>query len=298
MRLPQSRRSLLGEDGFTLVELLVVIVILGVLSAVVVFSVSAVGRGADASACRAELATLERAVEVYRTTNSGPVDDAALVSARLLRASPTLYTVRAANDIVPRPGTACGTLTGITAPAPRVLVAADWTVARGTVGMTGTRIDARAVSGGAATLVLNKPGTSSDQAISTKGTLYYGAGYGLWVRATFTGASAQAGYSVQLDQAFGKLVVRHWSAGSECTVPLATAAWPAGFSPFGQHTLSAQAAGDSLTVSLDGATALTVPSLTAAAAKTSCKFPVATGTNMGIRTWNSAQAVFDETTVS
>ncbi|WP_424216188.1 prepilin-type N-terminal cleavage/methylation domain-containing protein (plasmid) [Streptomyces sp. BI20] len=54
-----------GEDGFTLVELLVVIVILGVLAAIVVFSVRGVGDKGSKAAIAADAATLRTAEESY-----------------------------------------------------------------------------------------------------------------------------------------------------------------------------------------------------------------------------------------
>jgi general secretion pathway protein G len=56
----------LGAKGFTLIELLVVIVILGILAAVVVFSVRGITDKGDSSACKAQVSTIETAVEAYR----------------------------------------------------------------------------------------------------------------------------------------------------------------------------------------------------------------------------------------
>jgi general secretion pathway protein G len=68
------------EDGFTLVELLVVIVILGVLSAVVVFSVSGISNNSEKSACKSDFKSMQVAVEAYRAQNSAwPADLNALV---------------------------------------------------------------------------------------------------------------------------------------------------------------------------------------------------------------------------
>jgi type II secretion system protein G len=52
--------------GFTLVELLVVIVILGVLAGVVIFAVSGVTSKASSNACQTDVKTVENALEVWK----------------------------------------------------------------------------------------------------------------------------------------------------------------------------------------------------------------------------------------
>lgn len=94
-----SEKSL-PQKGFTLVELLVVIVILGILAAVVVFAVSGSTETAKTNACKAEKNAVETAVEAYMaSTGSYPTDAAALQAAntKFLRSDPTYYTVSGSN---------------------------------------------------------------------------------------------------------------------------------------------------------------------------------------------------------
>lgn len=63
------RRQKTGEQGFTLVELMVVIVILGLLATVVVINVLPASDRAAVTKAKADLATLEQGVEMYRLTN-------------------------------------------------------------------------------------------------------------------------------------------------------------------------------------------------------------------------------------
>lgn len=54
-----------GDEGFSLIELLIVIVILGILGTVVVFSVQGVTDRGQTSACAQDARTLATAVEAY-----------------------------------------------------------------------------------------------------------------------------------------------------------------------------------------------------------------------------------------
>ena len=90
------------QKGFTLVELLVVIVILGILAAVVVFAVGGSTDDAKESACTAERSTVEAAVEAYRAkTGDFPANMAALTGAgddQFLRRTPSYYGLTSPAD--------------------------------------------------------------------------------------------------------------------------------------------------------------------------------------------------------
>ena len=68
-----------GEAGFTLVELLVVIVILAILAAVVVFAVGGINDKGKTSACDADESSLATAEEAYFAQNNAYVSEASLV---------------------------------------------------------------------------------------------------------------------------------------------------------------------------------------------------------------------------
>lgn len=89
-----------NESGFTLVELLVVIVVLGVLAGIVVFSVSGITGRSQAAACKTDLATVQTASEAYNAANKTPlsgggyaISGAVLAAAYLQGASAVPTTV-------------------------------------------------------------------------------------------------------------------------------------------------------------------------------------------------------------
>lgn len=94
------RRS---DIGFTLTELLIVIVILGVLTGIVVFAVGAFSDRGEIAACKADMKTVESASEAYRAqagNYASAIDDAThsattLVGAGYLRSAPptSTYTI-------------------------------------------------------------------------------------------------------------------------------------------------------------------------------------------------------------
>jgi prepilin-type N-terminal cleavage/methylation domain-containing protein len=77
------------DGGFTLVELLIVIVVLGILSGIVVFGVARFRTDAVAAGCAADVVTVTRAATAYdAATGRWPADIGTLVDARYLKSVP------------------------------------------------------------------------------------------------------------------------------------------------------------------------------------------------------------------
>jgi prepilin-type N-terminal cleavage/methylation domain-containing protein len=88
-----SQVTAAGASGFTLVELLVTIVILGVLSGVVVFAVGGLQSKSQSSACANDRSALETAMETYRALNGTYATEGELVAAGQLRGESSMYDV-------------------------------------------------------------------------------------------------------------------------------------------------------------------------------------------------------------
>ena len=99
------------DKGFTLVELLIVVVILGILATVTVFAVRGITDKGQASACDTDKRVLEVAVETWYADESaataGDPTEAGLVSAQFLRSESSLYDIGAAGAVNPQAGGAC-----------------------------------------------------------------------------------------------------------------------------------------------------------------------------------------------
>lgn len=81
------------DQGFTLVEMLIVIVVLGVLATIVVFAVRGIRTLAEDNSEAADAKTLETAAEGHMALHGVYADEAALVTAGLLREPSQMFDI-------------------------------------------------------------------------------------------------------------------------------------------------------------------------------------------------------------
>ncbi|HST66045.1 MAG TPA: prepilin-type N-terminal cleavage/methylation domain-containing protein [Mycobacteriales bacterium] len=100
----QQRLRKGGDQGFTLVELLIVIVVLGILSGIVLFGVARFRSDANNAACKADVATVSVAADAYdAATGNYPSDVATLVTGQYLKSTPSgTYAFNATTKTVTR----------------------------------------------------------------------------------------------------------------------------------------------------------------------------------------------------
>ncbi len=82
-----------GEQGFTLVEMMVVIVILGILAAIVVFAVSGLNDRGQGASCKTDANILTSAEEAAFAKNGSYTDMAGMQGAGFLHSPSSLHTV-------------------------------------------------------------------------------------------------------------------------------------------------------------------------------------------------------------
>jgi type IV pilus assembly protein PilA len=104
------------DKGFTLVELLIVIAILGVLATITVLSVRGISNNSQASACRADAKAYQLAIESYAAQNNGTLPtEAQLLSSGLIKNTSSRVDVASAaggtapntyiiGDVIPQTG--------------------------------------------------------------------------------------------------------------------------------------------------------------------------------------------------
>jgi prepilin-type N-terminal cleavage/methylation domain-containing protein len=90
---PTKARRFRGDEAFTLIELLVVIVIIGVLSTVVIFSVTGIKDRGQSAACKADQSTLKVAEEAAYAQDGVYATEAQLKTNGLLEDESSLYNI-------------------------------------------------------------------------------------------------------------------------------------------------------------------------------------------------------------
>lgn len=112
----QVRTDRADDDGFTLVELLIVIVVLGILAGIVVFGVGRFRSDANAAACQADVAGVNAAAYLA-VTGEYPRGMADLTAGQYLKTEPRsgTFTFDAATKAVTRTPECGGTGTVVTA---------------------------------------------------------------------------------------------------------------------------------------------------------------------------------------
>jgi general secretion pathway protein G len=88
--------GLSSSAGFSLVEVLIVVVILGVLASVVVFAVQGITGRSQSAACSADATTLKVAEEAAQANGNGYLTVAGLQSAGFLRTAPQHHDIQVA----------------------------------------------------------------------------------------------------------------------------------------------------------------------------------------------------------
>lgn len=87
------QRARTEESGFTLIELMIVIVILGVLAGIVIFAVGGITDNGNVAACKSDVKTVSVAVEAFKAKNGSYPSDLVTLTAdpnKFLRLQPGL----------------------------------------------------------------------------------------------------------------------------------------------------------------------------------------------------------------
>ncbi|MDH2903371.1 MAG: prepilin-type N-terminal cleavage/methylation domain-containing protein [Actinomycetota bacterium] len=304
------------EEGFTLVELLIVIVVLGVLAGVVVFALGNVRQSAEVAACKSNATTVETAIQSYNSLTGGtPVVTAVLLTTgpnKSLQSFPvaTGYALTIVNGVleIAAPTSATpvaygtpGACDGASSATPTYLASTDWTVAAGNgVTLTGHSVNMKLRSSGEGRVMTNIPLSSSNITLSATVNFVPGSGYGIIFDESGNPSSNLSGYVFQVDAGAGNdFLVRYNHNGTECGRALAQQPWPTGFASSASHAITLSVSGQKLSVAFDGTVLYTVPDLSQALTNSTCSGPMPTGTGVGLRVWGAPeQVVFSNVSIT
>jgi type IV pilus assembly protein PilA len=242
MAICQSRnRVLSAAGGFTLVELLVVISVLGVLAAVVVLNVGRFINAGVPEAYAVERKQVHTATGMYlfdgnhiaSATTVGP-GNKGIVAPWLTGNLKYSWLINPDGSVSPILFySALISLDGLTP------LSGSW--AAGPGGLS---------TGGDAGILVATGGNWNDFTFQTTATFTPGDGYGMYYRSD---GDASSGYVLQFDPIQNMLVVRKIVDGVE-SAPLASVNMPGGFS--GQHSISISVGGSGHSISVDGASVM------------------------------------------
>jgi prepilin-type N-terminal cleavage/methylation domain-containing protein len=236
------RRSATAEAGFTLVEILVVISILGALAAVAMLSVTRFMNAAVPAAYEVERKQVHTAAGLYLLTGNHIASATTVGPGNLGIVAPWLtgnlkyfWTINTDGGVFPVLfASSLNTMDGFTP------LSGSWTP--GADGLT---------SNGDASSLVVAGGNWDDFTYQTSATFTSDDGFGMTYRSD---GDASNGYVLQFDPVQNAFVVSKVVNGVQVST-LGTASMPAGFG--GQHNISVSVSGNNHTVMVDGAAVMT-----------------------------------------
>ncbi len=246
-----------GEDGFSLVELMVVVLILAALVSIAVPVFVTARTRAEASTCMANRTIVERAAATYRSTeNTAAASLQSFVTRGYVKKLPTcpgkgVYLWKSGGANASDDSLLCSIHFAGTGTA---LWTSDWTnlsLIKNNYG-SWKYVNGKLVNVGDATQSLFTNTVPADFRFEADATLGKGPGYGFYFRSTTT-SKGLSGYAFQFDPGLGnKFVVRKVTNGAE-SGPIVSANMPPGYSVYSAtHHTTITAIGDHIVIKVDG----------------------------------------------